>query len=102
MDNREIIDFICKRCGNNKSYLSTTEFSQAGECTSCGELTFYKKIKDNPNKVIEPEVKCPYCGSLLTKKITKASKVGGIALFGIFAVGRSTKEWHCTKCNSDF
>lgn len=99
---REIICFICPKCKNDKSFVNITEFSRAGECTVCHELTFYEKIKDNPNKITEPEVKCPYCGSLNTKKITKVSKIGGIALWGIFAIGKSTKEWHCNHCNSDF
>ena len=100
--NREIIDYICPTCGNDKSYVNITEYSKAGECTKCHDMTFYEKIKENPNMINKPEVKCPYCGSLDTKKITKASKIGNFALWGILAIGKSTKEWHCNRCDSDF
>lgn len=49
-----------------------------------------------------PVVECPYCHSRDTKKISAASKAGGVALFGIFGLGRAGKQWHCDKCGSDF
>ena len=98
----EIIDFICPNCGNDKSYAKITERSKFGECTRCHKMTYYERLKDIPITSSEPSVKCPYCGSLLTKKITKASKIGSLALWGVFALGKSTKEWHCNNCKSDF
>lgn len=47
-------------------------------------------------------VQCPYCNSINTKKISGMSKAGSIALFGVFAAGKVTKEWHCNSCNSNF
>lgn len=47
-------------------------------------------------------VKCPYCKSFNTKKISGMSKAGSVALFGIFAMGKVSKQWHCNNCNSDF
>ena len=49
-----------------------------------------------------PVVTCPYCKSTDTKKISGLSKVGSVALFGIFALGKTTKQWHCNSCKSDF
>ena len=49
-----------------------------------------------------PTVTCPYCKSTDTKKISGLSKVGSVALFGIFALGKTTKQWHCNNCKSDF
>lgn len=47
-------------------------------------------------------VKCPYCQSTNTKKISNVSKAGSIAVFGIFAAGKVSKQWHCNNCKSDF
>lgn len=47
-------------------------------------------------------VECPYCKSTNTKKISCLSKAGSVALFGIFALGKTTKQWHCNDCGSDF
>ena len=47
-------------------------------------------------------IKCPYCHSTNTKKISGLSKAGSVALFGIFAMGKVSKQWHCNNCNSDF
>lgn len=57
------------------------------------------EILDKPRK---PIVTCPYCNSTNTKKISNASKAIAVGLFGIFALGKANKEWHCNECNSDF
>lgn len=46
-------------------------------------------------------VKCHYCGSTNTKKISNISKASSVAMFGIFSK-KVHKEWHCNNCNSDF
>lgn len=45
---------------------------------------------------------CPYCHSKNTKKISGLSKAGNVALFGVFAVGKVSKQWHCNACGADF
>ena len=55
-----------------------------------------------PDKPIKPIVTCPYCNSTDTKKISNTSKAIAVGLFGIFALGKANKEWHCNNCNSDF
>ena len=45
---------------------------------------------------------CPYCQSTDCKKISGLSKAGSVALWGIFALGKTTKQWHCNNCKSDF
>lgn len=45
---------------------------------------------------------CIYCKSTNIKKISTTSKVGSVALFGIFGMGKTTKQFHCNNCNSDF
>lgn len=49
-----------------------------------------------------PTIKCPYCNSTNTKKITTTSKAVHTAFFGLFSLSRNVKQWHCNQCNSDF
>ncbi len=49
-----------------------------------------------------PTITCPYCKSTDCKKISGLSKAGSVALWGIFALGKTTKQWHCNSCKSDF
>ena len=49
-----------------------------------------------------PTITCPYCKSTDCKKISGLSKAGSVALWGIFALGKTTKQWHCNNCKSDF
>lgn len=94
---------VCPRCGHNESYIriANDDGSEFGECKSCGKLT-YLNLKNTSGSDKQPTIKCPYCGSTNTKKISTASKVGSVALFGIFAAGKVSKEWHCNNCKSDF
>ncbi len=48
-----------------------------------------------------PMIKCPYCQSTNTKKISSTAKAVNVALFGIFGNKRKY-QWHCNNCNSDF
>lgn len=50
----------------------------------------------------KPIVECPYCHSKDTKKISGLSKVGSVALFGVFALGKTSKQFHCKQCGADF
>ena len=58
--------------------------------------------KAYPLQQTKPTVTCPYCQSTNTKKISGLSKAGSVALWGIFALGKTTKQWHCNECGSDF
>ena len=50
----------------------------------------------------ENTIHCPYCNSTNVKKITTTSKAVHTAIFGIFSMGRNSKQWHCNDCKSDF
>ena len=45
---------------------------------------------------------CPTCQSTDLKKISGLSKVGSIAVWGVFAAGRTSKTWHCNHCGSEW
>lgn len=56
-------------------------------------------------KIIQPSpptITCPYCKSTDCKKISGLSKAGSVALWGIFAFGKTTKQFHCNSCKADF
>lgn len=113
----QVLSYKCKNCQFSKDFLSYQEINT--KCKVCGnEMVFYNSRNYNPDeslramkaskhKVIQdtpstPTVTCPYCQSIDTKKITNTSKAVHTALFGIFAMGRNAKEWHCCSCKSDF
>lgn len=108
-----IVEVECPKCGcktsKKKQMLDGpdgTILAEYGECTSCGASTFYTQINDPISVSIDPykkpSVTYPYCGSTNTKKISFSSKAVHTALFGIFAVGKVSKQWHCNQCKSDF
>lgn len=101
MENEEIVEVICNKCGYNKSKVIRLDNVEGGECLKCGNLTFYKRTGPIAEP-FKPTVKCPYCGSTNTKKISFGTKAAHTALFGVFAVGKVSKEWHCNNCKSDF
>ena len=62
-----------------------------------GKAILAGKDKGNPFGI-----ECPYCHATNVKKISIGSKAAHTALFGIFSIGRNSKQWHCNHCNSDF
>ena len=116
---------VCPYCGCDESYVYFTTdddikkcISEWGRCVSCREITYdisfvycedgNIKIVSNPiskskDKYIPPKptVKCPYCNSTNTKKISTLSRMGSFATFG-FAGKKVGKQWHCNNCKSDF
>ena len=62
----------------------------------------YDPTKDPKSPYYIPVIECPYCHSTKTKKISTMSKVAHTAVFGLYSMGRNSKEWHCNSCGSDF
>lgn len=62
----------------------------------------YEREKRIQESQYRNNAECPYCHSKNTKKISGLSKAGNVALFGVFAVGKVSKQWHCNNCKSDF
>ena len=105
--------YICNKCNKGYSFDTSKEYSKL--CPICNtEMEFFyngdcdtelaEKVK-NQTLIIpssKPTITCPYCQSTNTKKISGLSKAGSVALFGIFALGKTTKQWHCNECGSDF
>ena len=61
-------------------------------------MVAHETINKNNSK---PTIKCPYCNSVDTTKISTTSKIVNTAIFGFFGTKRH-KQWHCNQCNSDF
>ncbi len=66
------------------------------------KLAHGRAILEGRDKGNKFGVECPYCHATNVKKISAVSKAGGVALFGIFGLGRAGKQWHCDRCGSDF
>lgn len=84
----------CPFCGYNLSEIIYNIENEA----SFSDLM--KEVKSVNNK--KSIVTCPFCQSTNCKKISGASKVGKVALFGVFAAGSVSKTWHCNNCGSNF
>lgn len=111
-----MIVFKCPNCGRIYKYGDFDYTNVLINCQNCRyPLKPAEQVKTvrhpelNEHKVIgtvgkqtKGQVECPYCHSTNTKKISELSKVGRVALFGIYGAGRLTKQWHCKDCNSDF
>lgn len=101
--------YFCPKCGEKMMYWSTEEIDQNTEKVVNSYIEEDRKLK-NPGKPItsqfshlsKPTITCPYCQSTNTRKISGLSKAGSVALWGIFALGKTTKQWHCNNCGSDF
>lgn len=61
-----------------------------------------KAVLEGRDKGNKFGVECPYCHATNVKKITNTSKAVHTAVFGIFSMGRNSKNFHCCNCNSDF
>lgn len=98
-----LVDIQCPHCGFEKSFFNTSDYFDDASCAKCGETTYRGEDKKPiPKYQPAPVVTCPYCNSTNTKKISTMSKAGSVALWGVFALGKTTKEWHCNNCKSDF
>ena len=107
--------YKCVNCGKEISptrsyYCPYCNFEQPLEgraeayCPRCGKTTYINKEGKKSLPVFEtsPSVSCPYCNSTNTQKISTANKVGSALVFGVFSLGKVTKQWHCNNCKSDF
>lgn len=117
------IQIICNKCGKILSIESTNKFKiiksdycilKDSETITCdcnnsakGKIEFKKNVDINEAIVhkltpISNKPKCPTCSSTNLKKISMVSKAGSIALWGVFAAGRTSKTWHCNNCGSEW
>jgi len=62
-----------------------------------GRAVLEGKDKGNPYGVV-----CPNCKATNVRKITIANKAVHTSIFGIWSMGRNTKNYHCDHCGSDF
>lgn len=112
--------YRCPNCGKVENF-RTDIFGnnlQGIRCVKCNHImrkaedvkeVKHPEILDNSSHVIgtvpstsKNQVACPYCKSTDCKKITNTSKAVHTAIFGIFSIGRNSKNYHCNKCGSDF
>lgn len=91
---RNKMEYICSEDINEETHLVTRKWWDEERQKSHPENKLFKPSA--------PKVTCPYCKSTNTEKISGLSKAASVGLFGIFALGKTTKQWHCNSCKSDF
>ena len=109
-DGNDVRDkYICPACGDAMMYWSTSEIDESTDKVVSDYIEESRRIQ-SPGKPMasefkhlnSPTVTCPYCKSTNTKKISGLSKAVSVGLFGIFALGKTTKQFHCNSCSADF
>lgn len=106
-------NIICPNCGYNLSTI-TDSIDESGRlvigiCKKCRKGTYRQFTKADDISDLQASelqginlIQCPFCQSTNCKKISGASKIGKVALFGVFAAGSVSKTWHCNNCGSNF
>lgn len=89
----------CNKCKCGLTYLSNAD--RDTELKNDNKPP-YDPTKDSKSPYYIPVIECPYCHSTNTNKISGISKAGSVALFGVFAMGKVSKNYHCNQCGSDF
>lgn len=90
---------ICQKPFSNK--YSMTFMGKEVSVYACSECATKKDVQTNQTSN-KPTVHCPFCQSTDCKKISAASKIGKIAMWGVLAAGSVGKTWHCNSCGSNF
>lgn len=105
--------YMCSECNQMHFFNKESDFSTKcpscniemvcveEKCTSTEEDEMYERIQKS-SITFSPTVTCPYCQSTNTTKISNLSKAGSVALFGVFAMGKVSKQWKCNSCKSEF
>lgn len=97
--------FLCPVCKSKMSYWVSEDVDDNTHLV-IKKWWDEERQKSHPeNKSFQPstpKITCPYCKSTNTKKISGLSKAVSVGLFGIFALGKTTKQFHCNNCNADF
>lgn len=87
-------DQYCLSCNYKLKHIDGTEVIEYPS-----EPTGNKYTMSQPSTTT---ITCPYCKSTNTKKISGLSKAVSVGLWGIFALGKTTKQFHCNNCKADF
>lgn len=96
---------ICPVCHNKMEYICTEDISDETHKVTRKWWDEEKQKSHPENKSFQPsapKITCPYCKSTNTKKISGLSKAVSVGIFGIFALGKTTKQFHCNNCEADF
>ena len=97
--------FVCPVCKSTLSYWISVEIDDSTKLVTrkwCDEERQKSHPENKSFKPSTPTITCPYCKSTNTKKISGLSKAVSVGLFGIFALGKTTKQFHCNNCSADF
>ena len=107
--------YECLKCGELYSFDTSEEYN-VPQCPKCKcNLTFYANLDydtepagkvydptEDPNSPYYiPVVKCPYCLSPNTSRISAVSRFMSVGFFGLGSK-KAGKQYHCNKCKSDF
>lgn len=91
---------ICENCQCNLNFIYNCD-CDTEQAERIKNTPPYDPTQDPNSPYYIPVIKCPYCSSTKTSKISAMSRVVSTGLFG-FGSKKVGKQWHCNNCNSDF
>lgn len=111
---KTVASYMCNNCLEMYTF-EHKEGNRTQHCPMCGEameLWAIEKINDQtglvdkritPRSNVEQNLpRCPTCHSTKIHKISKLSKAGDAIFWGVFAIGKVNKQWHCDNCGSEW
>ena len=91
---------ICEDCKCSLIFLDNADYdTELAEKVK--NAPKYDPTQDPNSPYYIPVIKCPYCSSTDTSKISAMGRVVSTGLFGLGSK-KIGKQWHCNKCKSDF
>ena len=88
---------IAKKYGGNR--FSQDEYDKSVKKTIAYNAACLREREQAEQQ--KSQIKCPYCNSSNTTKITNIQRGLSAYLFGLSS-SKLGKQWHCNNCNSDF
>lgn len=101
---QKLIEDLVKTSPNFDQYYFDNAINIKGQKDEAfnAKIAHGKAVLEGKDKGNRFGVSCPYCHATNVRKITVTSKAIHTSIFGIFSMGRNSKNYHCDHCGSDF
>ena len=101
---QKLIEDLVKTSPNFDKYYFDNAINIKGQKDEAfnAKIAHGKAVLEGKDKGNKFGVSCPYCKATNVRKITVTSKAIHTSIFGLWGIGRNSKNYHCDHCGSDF
>lgn len=101
---QKLIEDLVKTSSNFDQYYFDNAINIKGQKDESfnAKIAHGKAVLEGKDKGNKFGVSCPYCKATNVRKITVTSKAIHTSIFGLWSIGRNSKNYHCDHCGSDF